>query len=138
MNAMGHNVPNLIGVDHRGLAAKITRLIPDYMVMGERGMADMAEMEMPLPENTAPMMAGTGPYGSLEMGGMFSVLKVRREQKPGDYSDPGWWAERAPKGSVAKLYDGALPEAPQPKAPASGKPAGTEVTVRKPSAEHKH
>ena len=50
MNAMGHDVPTMIGVDHRGLARKITSLIPDYMVMGERGMADMAEMEMPLPD----------------------------------------------------------------------------------------
>ncbi|MEY3993324.1 MAG: hypothetical protein RLZZ113_429, partial [Pseudomonadota bacterium] len=61
MNAMGHDVPTLIGVDHRGLAKRISKLIPDYMVMGERGMADMAEMEMPLPENTIPMMTGEGP-----------------------------------------------------------------------------
>ena len=58
MNAMGHDVPTMIGVDHRGVAQQITQLIPDYMVMGERGMADMAEMEMPLPDNTAPMMTG--------------------------------------------------------------------------------
>ncbi len=32
----------MIGVDHSGLAKKINQLIPDYMVMGERGMADMA------------------------------------------------------------------------------------------------
>jgi hypothetical protein len=48
MNAMGHDVPTMIGVDHRGLVAKkISKLVPDYMVMGERGMADMGEMEMP-------------------------------------------------------------------------------------------
>ena len=40
------------------MTRKITKLIPDYMVMGERGMADMAEMQMPLPDNTAPMMTG--------------------------------------------------------------------------------
>ena len=60
MNAMGHNVPTMIGVDHRGIAEKIMKLVPDYMVMGERGMADMGEMEMPLPENTLPMMSGQG------------------------------------------------------------------------------
>ncbi|MFY7865484.1 multicopper oxidase family protein [Roseateles sp.] len=137
MNAMGHNLPNLIGVDHRGLAAKITRLIPDYMVMGERGMADMAEMEMPLPENTAPMMAGNGPYGSLEMGGMFSVLKVRREQKVGDYSDPGWWAARAPKGSVARVFEGAVPPAASAApAPGTSSQPQAEVKVRKPSGGH--
>ena len=37
MNAMGHNVPTMIGVDHTGLAAKINKLIPDYMVMGRAG-----------------------------------------------------------------------------------------------------
>jgi hypothetical protein len=36
MNAMGHNVPTMIGVDHRGVAQKIINLVPDYMVMGER------------------------------------------------------------------------------------------------------
>jgi hypothetical protein len=41
MNAMGHDVPTMIGVDHRDVVKKITDLIPDYMVMGERGMADM-------------------------------------------------------------------------------------------------
>jgi len=75
-------------------------LIPEYMVMGERGMGDMTEMEMPLPENTAPMMTGDGPFGSVEMGGMFSVVKVRRDQAPGDYSNPEWFNH--PDGSVAR------------------------------------
>ena len=108
MNAMGHDVPTMIGVDHRGVARQITKLIPDYMVMGERGMADMAEMEMPLPDNTVPMMTGEGPFGSVEMGGMFSVVKVRKDQKPGDYSDPGWY--KHPAGTVAFEWTGALPE----------------------------
>ena len=77
MNAMGHNIPNMIGVDHRGIAQKIQKLVPDYMVMGERGMADMGEMEMPIPDNTLPMMTGKGPYGAMEMGGMFTVVKIR-------------------------------------------------------------
>ncbi len=34
------------------------------------------------------------------MGGMFSVIKVRKDQKPGDYGDPGWYA--APAGTVAR------------------------------------
>jgi hypothetical protein len=58
MNAMGHNVPTMIGVDHTGIVKQLAKLVPDYMVMGERGMADMAEMEMPLPDNTIPMMTG--------------------------------------------------------------------------------
>ena len=138
MNAMGHNVPTLIGVDHRGIAKKINSLIPDYMVMGERGMADMTEMEMPIPDNTAPMMTGEGPFGSVEMGGMFSVLKVRRDQKPGDYSNPGWF--KHPEGTVAHEYTGPLAEPARFKSeggqsmPRAQKPlTPTEVKVRKPS-----
>ena len=108
MNAMGHNVPTMIGVDHRGLLGKLQKVVPDYMVMGERGMADMGEMEMAIPENTAPMMTGTGPYGPVEMGGMFTTVKVRRDQKPGDYKDPGNYKQ--PPGTQAFEWTGALPE----------------------------
>ncbi|MEY2685052.1 MAG: Multicopper oxidase mco, partial [Pseudomonadota bacterium] len=66
MGPMGHSVPTMVGVDHRGLVHKIQKVVPDYMVMGERGMADMGEMQMPLPDNTAPMMTGSGPYGPIE------------------------------------------------------------------------
>jgi len=93
MGAMGHGVPTLIGADHRGLVAPLQRAQPDYMVMGERGMYDMKEMEMELPPNTLPMMTGTGPYGPIGMGGMFTVLKVRADQKPGDHRDPGWYTQ---------------------------------------------
>ncbi|MES2957087.1 MAG: copper oxidase [Pseudomonadota bacterium] len=134
MNAMGHDVPTLIGVDHREVVKKITGLVPDYMVMGERGMADMAEMQMPLPDNTVPMMGGDGPHGSMEMGGMFSVLKVRRDQPRGDYSDPGWF--RAPAGSVAHEWTGALAEPARPRTEAA--PPATEVRVRKPSGHAGH
>ncbi|MBK1889555.1 copper oxidase [Undibacterium sp. 14-3-2] len=104
MNAMGHSVPTMIGVDHKDVADKINRLIPAYMTMGDKGMADMGMMEMPLPENTLPMMTGEGPFGGVEMGGMFSVLKVRKDQKPGDYKDPGWYVH--PKGTAAYEYQG--------------------------------
>lgn len=99
MGPMGHNVPTMIGVDHRGVAGKINQLVPAYMVMGERGMADMAEMEMPLPENTLPMMTGRGPHGAIEMGGMFTIVKVREGLERDDYKDPGWY--KAPPGAVA-------------------------------------
>jgi manganese oxidase len=99
MNAMGHSVPTMIGVDHKGITERVTKLVPDYMLMGERGMADMGSMEMPLPDNTLPMMTGTGPFGPIEMGGMFTVLKVREGLGRGDYRDPGWY--RHPPGTVA-------------------------------------
>ena len=73
------------------MVRRIARLVPVYMVMGERGMHDMTELQMPLPDNTAAMMAGQGPFGAVGMGGMFSVLKVRTGQPRGDYADLGWY-----------------------------------------------
>jgi FtsP/CotA-like multicopper oxidase with cupredoxin domain len=61
MNQMGHDVPNLIGADVRGLDAKIGRLAPGYMTMGHTGMADMSAMKMPLPQNAISMTGGPGP-----------------------------------------------------------------------------
>ena len=103
MNAMGHSVPTMIGVEQRDVVEKIARLVPDYMVMGDKGMADMGAMQMPLPENTLPMMTGQGPYGPLEMGGMFTVVKVREGLARNDYSDPGWYKQ--PAGTVAWRVD---------------------------------
>ena len=141
MNAMGHNVPTMIGVDHSGLARQITKLIPDYMVMGERGMKDMTEMEMPLPDNTAAMMTGTGPFGAVGMGGMFSVVKVRKDLKPGDYRDPGWYQH--PPGTVAYEWTGTLAEPARQAqgggtsmAPAARPARDVEVLVRKPTGGH--
>lgn len=113
MNAMGHDVPTMIGVDQRDITRKIGKLVPDYMEMGSKGMAEMGEMEMPLPDNTLPMMTGWGPFGPLEMGGMFTVVKVRGEVKPGDYRDPGWF--KHPQGTVAREWTGEpLPAKRQP------------------------
>ena len=56
--------------------------------MGDgRGMADMTEMEMPLPDNTLPMMTGTGQFSAIGMGGMFQHHQgarrpSRRLQRP--------------------------------------------------------
>ena len=131
MNAMGHDVPNMIGVDHRGIAERITKLVPDYMVMGEKGMADMGSMEMPLPDNTLPMMTGTGQFGPLEMGGMFSVVKVRDDVRPGDYKDPGYF--KHPQGTVAYEYTGQV--AQPTRAPAPRADSKT-INVRKPVGGH--
>ena len=103
MNAMSHDLPTSIGVDFEDAAMKLRRLIPEYMVMGDRGMAEMANMKMELPENTLPMMAGDGPHGSIGMGGMFTTFKVRAEQPAGDYSDPGWY--QVPEGTMAYRQD---------------------------------
>jgi len=103
MNAMGHAVPNMLGVKHDDLDDKIQSLLPGYMSMGETGMAEMAQMQMPLPENTLPMMMGQGPFGPIEMGGMFTVIKVRERLAHGDYRDPGWYEH--PAGTVARKVE---------------------------------
>jgi hypothetical protein len=103
MNAMGHDIPNTLRVDQSGVAQQIRQLLPGYMAMGESGMAehqvhtDMGHM--PGPENTLPMMMGKGPFGKLEMGGMFTLVKVRDDLANDDYRDPGDYAH--PAGSVA-------------------------------------
>ena len=140
MNAMGHSVPTMIGVNHRGVAEKINKIVPEYMVMGDKG-GSMGGMEMPLPDNTLPMMTGEGPFGGVEMGGMFTILKVRKDQKRGDYSDPGWY--KHPAGTVAYEWTGALPE-PERATNAGGQSMPTmnkpniEVTVRKPTGHSGH
>jgi FtsP/CotA-like multicopper oxidase with cupredoxin domain len=108
MNAMGHDVPTFIGVDKTALAKKIQKVSPDYMPMGNRGMADMGDMEMPLPDNTIPMMTGWGKFGPIEMGGMFSVVKVREGISANDYADPGWYEH--PEGTVAYEWTGEVPQ----------------------------
>jgi hypothetical protein len=148
MGAMGHDVPTMIGVDHRGLVQKIQRLIPDYMVMGERGMYDMKDMPMELPPNTFPMMAGQGQFGPIGMGGMFTLLKVRADQKPNDYTDPGDYTY--PTGTVAYEYSGPVPDsvrAPQAASHAEhagheahtpATPTTTRPQVRKPQGHSHH
>ena len=103
MNAMGHEIPNTLGVDQSGLQQEIRQMLPGYRAMGEHGMAEHQEHtdmgHHPGPENTLPMMTGKGPYGNIEMGGMFTTVKVRDNLKPGDFSDPGWY--EAPPATVA-------------------------------------
>jgi manganese oxidase len=104
---MGHDVPTFIGVDKTDIAKKIQKVQPDYMPMGSRGMADMGEMEMPLPDNTIKMMDGWGQFGPIEMGSMFSVVKVRQGLSANDYADPGWYQH--PQGTVAWEWTGEVP-----------------------------
>ena len=110
MNAMGHQVRNFIGMKQRDLASALAHAAPGAMAMGTDGMAEMGSMHMPLPVNTLPMMSGTGPFGPIEMGGMFTVMKVREGLAPGDYSDPGWY--RHPPGTVAYAVDAGEAGAP--------------------------
>ncbi len=138
MNAMGHQVPTLIGVEQDDLLEKISNLVPDYMAMGKTGMAEMSEMsramEMPLPENTLPMMTGVGQFGAIDMGGMFSTLKVRDGLARDDYKDPG--AYHFPKGSVAYEFVGKAPAVQRPTM--TEDKSGLDVQVRKPTGHAGH
>jgi len=129
MNAMGHNVRNFIGAEKRDVAGQVRKLVPDYMPMGSAGMADMGAMEMPMPDNTLPMMTGFGQFGSIEMGGMFTVMKIREGLAANDYKDPGNYEH--PQGTVA--YEVASSSAPVPRR--SG-PAARPNAV-KPGSNHK-
>jgi hypothetical protein len=105
MNQMGHGVTNMLGVEHGDVAGRVASLLPSYMAMGRTGMGEMQDMSRHMrgPANTLPMMAGTGPYGNLEMGGMFTLVKVRDEVSD-DYADPGWYAH--PPGTRATRVAG--------------------------------
>ena len=103
MNAMGHGIPNVTGVDQTGVDEKIRSMLPGYMAMGKNGMAEhQTHVDMghhPGPPNTLAMETGRGPHGNMEMGGMFTLVKVRDDLRPGDYRDPGWYP--APKRTTA-------------------------------------
>jgi FtsP/CotA-like multicopper oxidase with cupredoxin domain len=97
MNQMGHDLPNMIGVETGDLDKKIQKILPDYMTMGQHGMAGMEDMRMPVPENSIPMLGVNGQYGGTVMGSMFTMLKVR--EKTNGYEDPGWYEH--PDGTVS-------------------------------------
>ncbi|MBA2408740.1 MAG: copper oxidase [Gammaproteobacteria bacterium] len=117
MNQMGHDFPNMIGVNPGDLDRAVGSLIPGYMTMGADGMGEMGQMSqtptkegmgqmagmdhmaMPVPPNSIPMVGGPGPFDYITMGGLFTVLKVRENLT--SYDDPGWY--EYPEGTVASL-----------------------------------
>lgn len=138
MNAMGHNVPTLLGVKQGDLMKKIGNLVPEYMPMGETGMSEMTEMaemmDMPLPENTLPMMSGKAQFGAVEMGGMFTTVKIREGLARNDYKDPGYF--KHPKGTVAGEVANDLP--PVERSDMTVPESGVEMKVRKPTGHTGH
>ena len=115
MNAMGHGIPNAVGVDQTALDERLQKVLPGYMSMGQNGMYEHAlhaEMgHMKGPENTLPMATGQGPFGPIGMGGMFAMVKIR-EQLSGR-SDPGWYdSEQAPRARQlsAASEDSSMPK----------------------------
>ncbi|HWV14303.1 MAG TPA: copper oxidase [Cellvibrio sp.] len=99
MNAMGHGIPNMLGVKQP--EAQINAILPEYMAMGENGMAE--DMHMRGPDNTLPMMMGKGRYGNLEMGGMFTLIKVRDQLSGNSLGSQEWY--QPPKGTQARKVE---------------------------------
>jgi FtsP/CotA-like multicopper oxidase with cupredoxin domain len=99
MTQMGHGVPVTLGADAARIDRSVAAVVPGYMTMGQDGMGQMMEMNMPAPPNSLPMRSGPGPYGSIGMGGMFTILKVRNN--PDTEDGTGWYAP--PPGSVADV-----------------------------------
>lgn len=99
MNQMGHDMANLIGADVRGLDAKLNRVVPGTMVMGQTGMGGMQEMNMTQPRNAVSMAGGQGPFGPIEMGGMFTMIKVRDRIDDDAAAIASW--HQAPAGTRA-------------------------------------
>jgi hypothetical protein len=60
-------------------------------------MGGMGAMGMAVPRNSIPMVGAAGPFGYIDMGGMFTILKVRRDIA--DYEDPGWY--KYPPGTLS-------------------------------------
>jgi manganese oxidase len=141
MNAMAHDVANFIGVPRQTLSKAVKSAAPDAMAMGSEGMGMMGEMEMPMPDNTLPMMTGQGQFGPLEMGGMMTVFKVRENMAPSDYKDPGPY--KFPTGAVAYEVDASgAPTAQKPStttgAPGMNMPGMEMPGMDMPGVKHHH
>lgn len=108
MNQMQHDLPNLTGINKGDIEKRIQQYFPEFMgLMNINGMGAMFEMygtskmemneQMRLPENISPI-GNPGPFGVIELGGMFTLLKVRDGLT--SYIDPGWYQH--PPGTVAE------------------------------------
>lgn len=98
MNQMGHEMPNMIGVETGEINSQVGALLPGYMTMGQGGMGAMAGMTMPVPENSIAMGSVQLQFSKSLVGGMVTVIKVRENLT--NYDDPGWYDN--PKGTVAE------------------------------------
>ncbi len=125
MNQMGHGIPNLVGLDPSAFDQAVIDLVGDSLPPLPPA-PDDDPMAGLIPRNSIPMLGGDGAFGYVTMGGMFTVLKVRKDLAT--YDDPGWYVH--PEGSVANAAsaddlerDGidpaAAPAAPQGAPPAA-------------------
>jgi manganese oxidase len=98
MTQMGHEFPNMVGVDTEGLDEKVRKVVPGYMSMGTTGMQDMTRGHMPLPDNSIPMRGLKAQFGQTVLGSMANVLRVRENLENYESSEP----YKFPKGTVAR------------------------------------
>src|SRR5205085_12223987 len=108
--------------DTSKLDRKMDSLMGGYMTMGAVGMGGHGEHGMAVPRNSVPMKGAPGKHGYIDMGGMFTLLKVREKLDSYDI-DPGWYespkSEQAMEASADELArDGITPEGPRAKADA--------------------
>jgi FtsP/CotA-like multicopper oxidase with cupredoxin domain len=103
MNQMGHDAANLIGTNTDGLDAKLAHVVPGTMTMGRDGMSEMSQMTMTQPANSISMLGGKGPHGIIDMGGMFTLVKIR-DRLTGD-ADPGWYKSPASEAATEATAD---------------------------------
>ena len=102
MNQMGHQIPNMIGVERGDYDMRARKVVPGYMTMGEAGMADMGDMGMKVPRNSVPMVGAPCAHDYITMGGMYTNIKVRPDLASYD-QDPGWYQQ--PPGTLATVAD---------------------------------
>lgn len=112
MNQMQHDLPNLTGIDSQGVNERIKKFFPNFMgLMNINGMGEMFEMfgtsesmdmgiKIKYPPNISPI-GNPGPFGVIEMGGMFTIFKVRSNIS--SYVDPGWYQH--PAGTLSEAVD---------------------------------
>jgi FtsP/CotA-like multicopper oxidase with cupredoxin domain len=104
MTQMGHDVPNLTGVDPSRFDRRLAEVLPDFPHLPGYASVPPPDIDQaPLPKNSQPMVGGAAGFGYVTMGGMVTVLKVRDQLD--SYADPGWY--RHPEGTVAGPADAA-------------------------------
>lgn len=91
MNGMSHELPSLMGTDQTRSTETIQTLQKDYMPMGSKGMEEMYHHQASTIPNYLPH-GSPGPFGPIEMSGMFTIIKVREGIT--SYTDPGWFVEK--------------------------------------------
>jgi manganese oxidase len=111
MNQMGHNLPNIVGIDPGRLDKRVSTFLPGYMTMGQNGMAEMGDMRMEIPPNSVPMVGSPGPHGYITMGGMYTNVKVREDlgslkpEEGEDFAYGGWYQNPPGTQAIAATED---------------------------------